>query len=199
MNSKLKVFFLFIVIYCLFCGCSSQRWITVSDKMQIPIEDSKVLIHWDEHQLFIYNANVIEDNIHGYVAGFQSFEPEVQIYLDSTFVLDESLVRVVSIPLRSIDKVEILEVKYKPELTGAIIGGLICGAAVAISIAGTPESEGPYDPGPSKGTAMAVLTPISVVLGAAIGAGIGALIGSARSKEQKTMNKKEAENKRLIR
>ncbi len=184
MNSKFKDIFFFIVIYCLFCGCSSQRWITVPDKMQIPIEDKKVLIHWNEHQLFIYNANVIEDNIHGYVAGFQLFEPEVQIYLDSTFVLDESLVRVVSIPLRSIDKVTMLEVEYKHELTGAIIGGLICGAAVAIAIAATPESEGPYDVGPSKGTAMAVLTPISAVLGAAIGAGIVALIGSTASKEQ---------------
>ena len=107
---------------------------------------------------------------------FQSGIGEFVTISGDTLVIEMSS-REISIPFKQIEKLEIGMYENNTS-KGAIIGGLIGVITMTLAIAVTPEKKDDFNV-ISKGKLMAVLSPISGL----VGAGIGAIIGSGiRSK-----------------
>ena len=91
---------------CVYCSCSSIKWASVPVNSQAPIENKRIILYWNEHQLPVENAQIVDSVFHANLKSFYPFEPQAHIYLDSTFVLDKSFNGKVSIPLDLVNKIE---------------------------------------------------------------------------------------------
>lgn len=115
-----------LLISILFCQCYSKKWTRIPDKNDIPLEDSLLLFHWENNEMAVANAKIIEDQIYGYIRPL-NFDPskskKVHIYLDSTFEIDKNATERVAIPLKAIENVKTVEKEFKPiQTTFAVIG-----------------------------------------------------------------------------
>ena len=173
-----KIIFLNILVCCLFCNCYNTKWTTIPDKMDIPFKDTNTILHQNENEMILVNAQILEDKLHGYATSQYSVPSkpkEVHIYFDSSFVSDKKLIGNIRIPSRAIHKVRIKERIAKPISTGLAVGGIVGGGGMMLLAIAAAESFG------GSGFFPASDVVPKVTGGAAFGAGIGAMIGSIAS------------------